>query len=384
MAYTYLTPQKVLLGEGALALAKDTWRQFGNKALIVTDAVMVKLKNVEKVTCLLDEAGIAYEIYDGINQEPCDYMIEEGAGIYLKKQCEFLIAVGGGSPIDSMKAIGAVVALGDTINSFMGKTIEGAFPPMCAVPTTAGTGSEATQFTIINNTEQNIKMLLKGPALLPELAVIDPVFTMTAPPSVTAATGIDALCHAVEAYTSVKAFSMTDTMAKSAVKRIFDSLYRCYADGSNMEARIDMAIAALEAGMAFNNSSVTIIHGMSRPIGALYHVPHGLSNAMLLEKCLDFAVEGCPERFRQLGETIGVCSKEMTDMEGTAAFIKAVSELCRSLKIQTPEEFGIHKDDFFEKIDKMAQDALDSGSPGNTRRKPEKEDIVRIYQSLFE
>lgn len=384
MAYTYLTPPKVLMGEGALALASDTWKSFGRKALIVTDAMMVKLRNVDKVTCILDQIGVAYAIYDEINQEPCDYMIEKGAEIYREEQCDFLIAVGGGSPIDSMKAIGAVIVLGQNINSFMGKIIEGRFPHMCAVPTTAGTGSEATQFTIINNTEKNIKMLLKGPSLLPELAIIDPVFTMTAPSSVTAATGIDALCHAVEAYTSVKAFPMTDTMAKSAVKRIFDSLYRCYTDGSNTEARIDMAVAALEAGMAFNNASVTLIHGMSRPIGALYHVPHGLSNAMLLEKCLDFAADGCPERFRELGEVIGVCEKGMTDQEGAAAFIKAVSELCRELKIQTPEEFGIEKEDFFANIDKMAQDALDSGSPGNTVRKPEKEDIIRIYKSLFE
>ena len=120
---------------------------------------------------------------------------------------------------------------------------------------------------------------------------------MTAPPSVTAATGLDALCHAVEAYTSVKAFPMTDTVAKSAVARIFENLYVCYEDGENMEARTQMAIAALEAGIAFNNSSVTIIHGMSRPIGALYHIAHGLSNAMLLDKCLRFAVEGCPDRF---------------------------------------------------------------------------------------
>lgn len=384
MANTYLTPQKVLLGSGALELAKETWRHFGKKALIVTDAVMVELKNVEKVTCLLDEIEIAYEIYDEINQEPCDYMIGKGAEIYRDKQCDFLIAVGGGSPIDSMKAIGAVIVLGGSINSYMGRVIDGSFPHMCAIPTTAGTGSEATQFTIINNTEKNIKMLLKGPSLMPELAVIDPVFTMTAPPSVTAATGIDALCHAVEAFTSVKAFSMTDTMAKSAVKRIFDSLYLCYTDGNNVEARIDMAVAALEAGMAFNNSSVTIIHGMSRPIGAIYHVPHGLSNAMLLEECLHFAAPGCPERFRELAEVIGVYESGMTEDEGAAAFINAASELCRNLKIRTPEEFGIDKADFFEKTDKMAQDALDSGSPGNTRRKPEKEDIVKIYKSLFE
>lgn len=383
MANLFLTPGRVLTGEGALKMAGNILKEFGKKALIVTDEMMVKLGNVRHVTALLDEFGISYAIDDEINSEPCDYMIQSGVQKYQDEGCDFLIAVGGGSPMDSMKAIAACAVSGRHINTFMGESITFPVPPMCAIPTTAGTGSEATQFTIINNTTDNIKMLLKGPALMADLAVVDPAFTMTAPPSVTAATGLDALCHAVEAYTSVKAFPMADTMALSAVKRIFESLPECFHNGKNVQARANMATAALEAGMAFNNSSVTIIHGMSRPIGALYHVPHGLSNAMLMDVCLRFAVEGCPDRFCDLAETIGVYQPGMSQEAGAHAFLDAVKALCKELKVQTLAEYGIDRDDFFGNISKMSDDALASGSPGNTRRTPTKKDIEALYRALF-
>lgn len=384
MANIFFTPHYIITGEGALEMSQSYLADMGKKALIVTDDVMVDIGNVKKLTDVLDSGAIQYVVYSKINGEPNDSMIDTGVEIYKKENCDFLIGIGGGSPIDSMKAIGAVVTNGGNICDYMGKVIDKPIPPTCAIPTTAGTGSEATQFTIINDTKKNVKMLLKGPVLMSKLAVIDPTFTMTAPPKITAATGIDALCHAVEAYTSVKAFSMADTYAVSAVQRIFESLYECYTNGSNVKARTNMAIAALEAGIAFNNSSVTIIHGMSRPIGALYHVPHGLSNAMLLDKCLRFAVSGAYERFCDLAKAIGVYRDGMTTEQGANAFIEAVSKLCTSLQIQTPTEFGINKDDFFSNLDKMASDALESGSPGNTRRSPSKEEIIEIYKSLFE
>lgn len=383
MANLFLTPGKVLTGEGALELSADILSTLGKKALVVTDEMMVKLGNVGRVTDLLGRLGMDYVIDAEINSEPTDEMIMSGMAQYLEAGCDCLIAVGGGSPMDSMKAIAACAVSGRHINSFQRETITFSLPPMCAIPTTAGTGSEATQFTIINNTKEQIKMLLKGPSLMADLAVVDPAFTMTAPPFVTSATGLDALCHAVEAYTSVKAFPMADTMALSAVKRIFEALPECAENGRNVQARAAMATAALEAGMAFNNSSVTIIHGMSRPIGALYHVPHGLSNAMLLDKCLRFAVEGCPERFCDLARTIGVYRAGMSQEEGANAFLGAVSDLCRKLRVPTPAEFGIDREDFFRNISRMSDDALASGSPGNTQRSPSKEEIESIYRSLF-
>lgn len=384
MANLFLTPKIVYTGADALDMSKNSIKGLGKKALVVTGKNSVKIGNAKKVTDMLESIGIDSVVYSEITGEPCDYMIEEGAKVYKENGCDFLVSIGGGSPMDSMKAIGVVVACGGSINDYMGKVITTPLAPMVAIPTTAGTGSETTQFTIINNTVENIKMLLKGPALMPDIAVVDPYFTLTAPQKITSATGIDALCHAVESYTSVKAFPMADTMALSAVKRIFNSLYECYVNGSNVEARADMATAALEAGMSFNNSSVTIIHGMSRPIGALYHVPHGLSNAMLAPKCLEFAMSGCPERFCILAQTIGVYKEGMTAEDGAKAFIDAVSELCKKLDIQTPTQFGIDKEDFFKNIDKMATDAIASGSPANTRRNPNKEEIMDIYKSLFD
>ena len=344
--------------------------------------MMIKLGNLEKVTKVLETINIEYVIYSEVNSEPTNIMVEEGKKIYKDNDCDFLIALGGGSPIDTMKAIGAVLTNEGDISSYIGKLIENPLPNMVAIPTTAGTGSEATQFTIISDVEKSIKMLISGPVLMPNLAVIDPVFTMTAPPAVTAATGIDALTHAIEAYTSRKAQPMSDSFAISAVKRIFNNLKTVYVEGDNVQARAEMAIGSLEAGIAFNNASVTIVHGMSRPIGALFHVPHGLSNAMLLEKCLEFAKDGCEEKLADLAKAIGI--ENLGVKESAEAFIEEVTKLCKELKIMTLEEFGVEKEEFYSVLDKMAEDALISKSPLNTMRIPTKEEIIEIYKSLWE
>ena len=282
-----------------------------------------------------------------------------------------------------MKAIGSLVKNGGNISDYMGKIIDVEMPPMAAIPTTAGTGSEATQFTIITDTKKDIKMLLKGKALMPALAVSDPQFTMTAPPRITAATGLDALCHAVEAYTSNKSQTLSDTFALSAVKRIFRYLPRAFRDGKDEEARTEMAVAALEAGIAFNNASVTLIHGMSRPIGAMFHVAHGLSNAMLMKECLGFALNGAYDRFGELGRSIGAASAQDTDKDASEKFLAAVAELTEELETPTLEQYGIEKDAFFQVIGKMAHDAMESGSPQNTRRTVTQADVEQMYRNLY-
>lgn len=384
MANLFFVPQYIISGENALKMSAEYFKAFGRKALIVTDNIMVKLGNVKKLTDILEEIHISYVIYSGINSEPTHTMIDEGVDIYKKEGCDFLIGIGGGSPIDAMKAIGAVAANGGSITEYMGKRIECELPPTCAIPTTAGTGSEATKVSIITNTDTGVKMLLSDPKLMARIAVVDPVFTLTVPPEVTAATGVDALTHAIEAYTSARAFSMSDIYALSAVKRIFENIHEVYTNGSNVKARTEMAIAALEAGIAFSNSSVTIVHGMSRPIGALFHVPHGLSNAMLLDVCLDYLKPGAVSRLSRLAKAIGVHRPGMTPEEGAHAFVTATKALLRTLNIKTPEEFGINRKEFFRQIPKMAEDALISGSPLNTRRTPNKDDIVELYKKLWE
>lgn len=383
MAKEFIVPGQIITGAGALDMAENTLAQLGEKALIVTDRVMVELGNCAKVENALKNQGVAYSVYSEIAGEPTDTMIENGLRQYQEEGCDFLIALGGGSPIDSMKAIGSLVKNGGNISDYMGKIIDVEMPPMAAIPTTAGTGSEATQFTIIMDTKKDIKMLLKGRSLMPTLAVSDPQFTMTAPPKITAATGLDALCHAIEAYTSRQAQTLSDTFALSAVRRIFKYLPTAFHDGKNEEARTEMAVAALEAGIAFNNASVTLIHGMSRPIGALFHVAHGLSNAMLMKECLGFALCGAYERFAQLGRSIGAASAEDADKEAAGKFLAAVEGLTKELETPTLEEFGIDKEEFFRVIDKMANDALESGSPQNTCREVSKEDIEQMYRNLW-
>ena len=383
MAREFIVPGQIISGAGALDMAQGALAQFGKKALIVTDKVMIELGNCEKVENVLKKEGIAYSVYSGITGEPTDQMIDEGLKQYQAESCDFLIALGGGSPIDSMKAIASLVADGGSISDYMGKEIKVEMPPIIAIPTTAGTGSEATQFTIITDTKKDIKMLLKGKVLMPDLAVIDPQFTMTAPPKITAATGLDALCHAVEAYTSRKAQAMSDTFALSAVKRIFKYLPAAFHDGQNEEARVEMSVAALEAGIAFNNASVTLIHGMSRPIGALFHVAHGLSNAMLMKECLGFALEGAYGRFAELGRAIGAAKNEDSDKTASEKFLEAVVCLTQELETPTLEEYGIDKEKFFHVIEKMAHDAMESGSPQNTQREITLGDVEQMYRNLW-
>lgn len=383
MAREFIVPGQIITGAGALDMAESALRQLGKKAMIVTDQVMIELGNCAKVEAALKNQGIAYTIYSEITGEPTDTMIENGLKQYREEGCDFLVALGGGSPIDSMKAIGSLVKNGGNISDYMGKIIDVEIPPMAAIPTTAGTGSEATQFTIITDTKKDIKMLLKGKVLMPALAVSDPQFTMTAPPRITAATGLDALCHAVEAYTSNKSQTLSDTFALSAVKRIFRYLPRAFRDGKDEEARTEMAVAALEAGIAFNNASVTLIHGMSRPIGAMFHVAHGLSNAMLMKECLGFALSGAYDRFGELGRSIGAASAQDTDRDASEKFLAAVAELTEELETPTLEQYGIEKEAFFQVIGKMAHDAMESGSPQNTRRNVTQADVEQMYRNLY-
>ena len=383
MVREFIMPRRIMTGTGALEVAAPELSRLGKKAMIVTGKVMVKIGNCAKVEAVLKAAGVDYSVYSEIIGEPTDIMIENGLKQYKAESCDFLVSIGGGSPIDSMKAIGALVENGGSICDFMGKTIENKIPPMVAIATTAGTGSEATQFTIITDSKRDIKMLLKGKVLMPDLAICDPQFTMTAPPKITASTGLDALCHAMEAYTSRKAQTMSDTFALSAVKRIFAYLPKAFHNGDDSEAREEMAIAALEAGVAFNNASVTLIHGMSRPIGALFHVAHGLSNAMLIKECLSFALEGAYDRFGDLGRAIGAAAPEDSDQAAAEKFLKAAVRLVEELETPTLEEYGIDREAFFSNTEKMAHDAMESGSPQNTLRPITQADVERMYKNLW-
>ena len=380
----FKTPEYTLIGSKALEEAKPYLKKCGKKALIVTGKHVVLSDMMAELKKALEEIGIAYFVFDGITGEPTNVMIDEGIAAYKENGCDFCIGIGGGSPLDSAKAIAAMITNEGKIADYNGKVIEKPIPPVVAIPTTAGTGSEATQFTVITDVEKDIKMLLKGGYLVQKIAIVDSAYTYSAPKSITAATGMDALTHAIEAYTSRKALPVTDTLAVSAVKRIMKYLPAAYKDGSDEKARYEMSVASYEAGICINNSTVTLVHGMSRPIGALFHVAHGISNAMLLTKCLAFALDGAYEKFANLGREIGAATAEDDDKTASEKFIEALNEICKICEIPTLLEYGIPKDEFFAHMEKMAHDALTSGSPGNTMKPISEQDIIEIYKKLWE
>lgn len=379
----FVIPNHTVVGTNVLGEAAPLLKKMGNKAFIVTGRHVAVSDMMKQLTALLDENGIDCVIFDGITGEPTDTMIENGVEMLKSSGCDFIIGIGGGSPLDSAKAIAAMAVNEGSIADYNGKEITGEILPLAAIPTTAGTGSEATKFTVITDSEKGIKMLLKGDVLVPKLAIVDSSFTVGAPKSVTSATGLDALTHAVEAYTSRKAFSMTDTFAVSAVKRIMKYLPIAYREPDNSLAREQMSIAALEAGICINNSSVTIVHGMSRPIGALFHVPHGMSNAMLLKECLSFAVSGAYEKFANLGIETGVASDSDSDETAAEKFIDSLQNICDVCEIPTLEQYGIDRDEYYSKISKMATDAVASGSPANTVKEVTVDDCIEIYKKLY-
>lgn len=379
----FTVPAHIVAGKGSLEEAAPFFMECGQKALIVTGPHIGRSPMMAKLVKLLTDCSISYAVYDRVTGEPTDRMVEEGRRLYREENCQFCIGIGGGSPLDTAKAVAAMSGKEGSISDYCGRPITGDIPPVAAVPTTSGTGSEATRFTVITDSRSDVKMLLQGERLLPYLAVVDPGFGMDMPKSVTAATGLDALTHAVEAYTSKKAQKLTDILAISAVRRIMKYLPKAYRNGRDGKAREEMSMAALEAGICINNSSVTLVHGMSRPVGALFHVPHGMSNAMLLGECLAFALDGAYERFAELGCAAGAADPSEGTGEAAHKFLDSIKELCRICEIPAVEEYGIEKEKFLEAIPKMAADAIASGSPSNTRKTVTCEDCEEIYKKII-
>jgi alcohol dehydrogenase len=255
--------------------------------------------------------------------------------------------------------------------------------PIIAIPTTAGSGSEATQFTVISDSENDEKMLCIGLSFLPLGAIIDYELTVSMPARLTADTGIDALAHAVEAYVSRKANPISDAMSMSAIRLIAANLRRVYRDGSDLAAREAMMAAATQAGMAFSNSSVTLVHGMSRPIGAHFHVAHGLSNAMLFPAVTAYSVLGATQRYAECARAYGVAGPTTSDEAAAQSMVEALAELCSDLEVPTPRSYGIDAARWNELTPLMAQQAVASGSPANNPVLPTLDDIERIYAQVY-
>ena len=382
--YQFKAPSIIVNGPGAAKEVGSYGKGLGKKALIVTDNLLEKIGLLEDIKKSLEASGISFAVYDKVVMEPTLEYTEEGLRVYRESGADFLIAIGGGSPIDAAKAISALATNPGKMNDFEGPNrIPKPGAPLIAIPTTAGTGSEVTQFTIITDTVRNVKMLIASPMIMPRVSLVDPMMTLKMPQGITAATGLDALTHAIESYVSVKAQPITEALGLHAIRLISENLRLAWCNGDNIDARTNMMTAALEAGLAFSNSSVALVHGMARPIGAYFHVPHGISNAALLSTVIEFSVPGNPRRYADIAEAMGENTTGLSTLDAGYLAAKAAKRLTSDLKVPPLRGLGVEEGKFNSIVGQMAADALASGSPGNNPRKATKEEIIELYRKAF-
>ncbi|MFE5703826.1 iron-containing alcohol dehydrogenase [Rhodococcus koreensis] len=385
MAAPIALPRIMRIGGGAVAEIGEVVSSLGlTRPLVVTDAFLVSTGAAEQMIKTLESAGLSPRLFDGTVPDPTTDSLDAGVAAITEHDCDSVIGFGGGSPMDTAKALGILGRQGGQMRDYKApRNNAGPALPVIAVPTTAGSGSEATQFTVITDSASDEKMLCPGLAFLPIAAVIDYELTVSMPPRLTADTGVDALTHAIEAYVSTKANPFADSLALTAIATIGRVLRRAYTDGTDAQAREQMMLAATQAGIAFSNSSVALVHGMSRPIGAHFHVAHGLSNAMLFPAVTAFSVRAAQSRYADCARALGVATT--TDSDATAAdnLVAALRELCRDVAVPTPKAYGIDKARWDELIPLMAQQALASGSPNNNPLVPTDAEIRDLYAQIY-
>ncbi|SDF49461.1 Alcohol dehydrogenase, class IV [Limimonas halophila] len=385
MTATFMHPRILQLGGGAIDTIGDTLAKTGVRhPLIVTDPEMARLPAFERLTGALDAAGVSYGTFTGVVPDPTTTAVDAGVAAYRDGGHDGMIGFGGGSSLDTAKAIGILLGGGGQMRDWkVPAAPDVEVPPLIAVPTTAGTGSEVTKVTVITDVETDEKMLIMGLSAVPAAAIVDYTLTLGKPFRLTADTGLDSLTHGIEAYVSRKANPHTDTFALSAMRVISANIRRACFHGDDHDAREAMMLGAMHGGMAFANASVCLVHGMSRPIGAFFHVPHGMSNAMLLPEITAFSVEAAPERYATCARTMGVTAPDSDDATACDDLIAALRQLNRDLEVPTPKSYGIDPERYQAVKETMAEQALASGSPGNNPRQPSKAEIMDLYDRVW-
>ncbi len=381
-------PRHLLIGGGSVARTPAVLAQHGlSRPLVVTDPWMVSSGTVERALLVpFRAAGMACAVFSDTVPDPTDTVIAAGLAALRGGDHDCLIGFGGGSPMDTAKAMAILAAAGpgQHIRTFKvpAQADRAALPVIC-IPTTAGTGSEATRFTVITDTASDEKMLIAGLGALPLAAVVDFELTFTVPARITADTGIDSLTHALEAYVSKRANAVSDMFAERAMRLIGPNLRAVWRDPRDAAAREAMMLGATLAGLAFSNASVALVHGMSRPIGAHFHVPHGLSNAMLLPAVTEFGLDAALPRYAAAARCVGCAAPDDADQVAGAKLLEDLRALNRELEVPSPSAWGIARERWEALRPTMARQALASGSPANNPRVPEAAEIEALYDRAF-
>ncbi|QIR14014.1 L-threonine dehydrogenase [Shewanella aestuarii] len=378
MATKFFIPSVNILGQGSVEEAVKDIKAFGFKrALIVTDKPLVSIGLVAKVADKLQTEDIAVSIFDGVQPNPTTANVEAGLAILNKDACDFIVSLGGGSPHDCAKGIALVATNGGSIKDYEGVDMS-AKPqlPLVAINTTAGTASEMTRFCIITDEARHIKMAIVDKNTTPILSVNDPELMLDKPKSLTAATGMDALTHAVEAYVSIAANPITDACAIKAIELIKANLVNAVKDGQNIEAREQMAYAQFLAGMAFNNASLGYVHAMAHQLGGFYDLPHGVCNAILLPHVQQYNAQVVPQRLADIAVAMGENVNGLSTELAAEAAIEAIKSLSVAVDIPaTLTELGVKAED----IPTLAENALKDACGLTNPKQASLEEISQIY-----
>jgi alcohol dehydrogenase class IV len=379
-------PPDIHVGGGVSERAAKLAKGVGmSRVLVVTDPVMVDSGVAGRVAEHLEEAGIATATFSDIHGEPTTDYVDAGLAALREHDADGVVAVGGGSPLDTAKAIAVMATNEGPLPEYLGyHKIPEPGLPLIAVPTTAGTGSEVTRVTVITDTSRDVKMMILSDHLMPRVALADYKLTLTCPPGLTANVGVDSLTHAIESYVSAKANPVTDGFALKAARLIGQNLRRAQRDGGDEEAREALMLGAMLAGAAFSNASVALVHGMSRPIGAHFHVPHGLSNAVLLPTITRWSIGGAKARYATIAREMGLTEPGSSDDEATSRLVDELDALNADLSVPRLGELkGVEREHFDRVKGEMAEAALASGSPGFNPRVPSAEEIVALYDEAW-
>ena len=377
-------PRILRVGGGARRELPQVLQSLGVcRPLLVADEFMVAQGQAAVLEEALAGQGMSLRIFSGVVPDPTTESVAAGLQALAGDEHDAIVAFGGGSAMDTAKLMAVMATREGALRDYkVPSTLDDGLP-VIAIPTTAGTGSEVTRVAVVTDSQTHEKMLCMGLGLMPVAALVDYELTLSMPYRLTADTGIDSLCHAMEAYVSRKANTFTDAIALTAMATIAGTLRTACSEPDNLAAREAMMLAATQGGMAFSNASVTLIHGMSRPIGAHFHVPHGLSNAMLLPEVTAWSVGAAPARYADCARAMAMASVEDSDAVACENLVAGLRALCRDLAVPGPEAFGIKQSDWQAVLPLMAEQALVSGSPANNPRVPVAEEIIVLYEKVW-
>lgn len=380
--HAYYVPPVNLMGRGCLHEAGKMIEEMGiRKALVVSDRRLISSGVAEQVLSILRKSGLDYVIYDEVQPNPTCQNVHDGLQVFQDHGCDAIISIGGGSPQDAAKAIGIVATNGGHIRDYEGlhqskhKSV-----PLVAINTTAGTSSEVTMNYVITDEERKVKMVMVDRNSLVDLSVNDPELMLSKPASLTAATGMDALTHAVEAMVTPGGFTVTSATAAAAVELIFEYLPRAVRDGSDLEAREHMTYACFLGGIAFNNAGLGYVHAMAHQLGGVYDLPHGVCNAMLLPYVEELNAKHVPGKFRHIAKAIGMDVKGRSDEECSDYVIEAIRQLSKEVGIpEKLSELGVKDPD----VELLADNAMkDACAPGNPYQ-PSKDEVMELFRKII-